>query len=287
MKSVIGWTANWRHATNTNLLLIASHSSFVCEKPTMENQLRKIIFVIGRCCKKWIFIFDVMSICGKLCGFCGVIERRCDGRASCHIIKYISFEISRWFGVEIPFQLGTSGTFDGNALLLTIFFGAFRFYSIYENLDVGSHIHNNRSTEELCKFRFAIIRGVCTVFVRFLSAFATWQNKSIIIVCHWNIVNFHQSHKTNGTTHRDNRPFVLWRIRCFGIDNVQCARIEQAQEFGSRDARICVNLSMLSLSLWRMCCSIKIQTNKQKSGTPKHRNGIKKCMFHIKYHTYW
>lgn len=106
---------------------------------------------------------------------------------------------------------------------------ALRFYSIYENLDVGSHIHNNRSTEELCKFRFAIIRGVCTVFVRFLSAFATWQNKSIIIVCHWNIVNFHQSHKTNGTTHRDNRPFVLWRIRCFGIDNVQCARIEQAK----------------------------------------------------------
>lgn len=36
------------------------------------------------------------------------------------------------------------------------------------------------------------------------SAFATWQNKSIIIVCHWNIVNFHQSHEeeTNATTAR-------------------------------------------------------------------------------------
>lgn len=104
MKSVIGWTANWRHATNTNLLLIASHSSFVCEKPTMENQLRKIIFCYWPLLQKWNFYFwcdeylrEVMWI--LWCHWTSMWW----ARASCHIIKYISFEFSRWFGVQIPF----------------------------------------------------------------------------------------------------------------------------------------------------------------------------------------
>lgn len=43
-------------------------------------------------------------------------------------------------------------------------------------------------------------------------AFATWQNKSIIIVCSWNIVNFHQSLvEKKHHTHTHVIPFVLFK----------------------------------------------------------------------------
>lgn len=149
--------------------------------------------------------------------------------------------------------------------------------TIYENRDFGSHIHNNRkipknyansfrsqadqrgksgrqsqedwkphtlSRYTAAQFRFDSFGPRCLC-----SAFATWQNKSIIIVCHWNIVNFHQSHKTNAKAQWRQSSLLSFCYVLFvnAVDDdalcqlTMCAALEQTE----RDAAHTV-LSVLS-----------------------------------------
>lgn len=190
-------------------------------------------------------------------------------------------------------------TFQRDSHLMGTFRCGLRFNSIYENLDFGSHIHNNRSTEELCKFPrlcsqcvslpLGLALPVCVCSLSGLSpAFATWQNKSIIIVCHWNIVNFHQSHKQTQT---QAFCFIAIALCRQSQDwHWQCALIENGTHRG------CAYEPCLPCGFSSSTESQRSKNNNDgKWHTQKNnerqqqqqRKGIKKCMFHIKYHTYW